>query len=273
MSMQIIPLTPLIGAEIHAIDLTAELSDATINSIRRALSDHLIVVFRDQPMSVESLEAFGRRFGPPHIHPSDPGIAGNPSILPVHTDASSKTYAGSMWHSDVSCDEEPPMGSILHLHEVPEIGGDTLFASMYGAYDALSDTMKGCLQGLKAINASEHHFKGYFGAYDKHPLRNDPYPEALHPVVRTHPDTGKKALFVNPTFTTHIAGMQPDESQAILSFLYQHLAQPRFQCRIKWQRNTIAMWDNRCTQHHAMWDYYPHTRSGHRYTIEGDRPF
>ena len=271
--MKIQPLTPQIGAEIHDVDLTGHPPASTIEAIKQAMLDHLILVFREQPITIESLDAFGRRFGPPHIHPSEPGVAGYPSVLPVHTDATSKTYAGSMWHSDVSCDEEPPMGSILHLHEVPGSGGDTLFASMYSAYEDLSDTMKSCLEDLKALNASEHHFKGYFGNVGKHEFRNDPYPEAVHPIVRTHPETGRKALFVNPTFTTEIADMEPAESEAILGFLYQHLAQPRFQCRIQWRPNTVAMWDNRCTQHLAMWDYYPNTRSGHRYTIEGDRPF
>lgn len=271
--MNIIPLTPQIGAEVQDVVLTCPLQQSEFEAIKQALTEHLILVFREQSMSIASLDAFGRRFGPPHIHPSDPGVDGYPSVLAVHTDADSTTYAGSKWHSDVSCDPTPPMASILHLHEVPENGGDTLFANMFAAYDALSDTMKGCLEGLRAINASEHHFKGYFGTLDKHSLRDDLYPESVHPVVRTHPETGKKALFVNPTFTTHIADMHPEESQAILGFLYHHLAEPRFQCRIKWRRNTLAMWDNRCTQHLAMWDYYPNTRSGHRYTIEGDQPF
>ena len=271
--MKISPLTPQIGAVVHDVDLTHELPESTLASVRQAFLDHLILIFRDQSMSVASLNAFGHQMGPPHIHPSDPGLDGYPGVTAIQTDARSKTYAGSKWHSDVSCDEEPPLGSILHLHEVPETGGDTLFASMYAAYDGLSDTMKGCLEGLKAVNGSEHHFKGYFGWTDAHALRDDPYPEASHPIVRTHPETGRKALFVNPTFTTHIENMEPAESRAILGFLYEHLAQPRFQCRVQWQANTIAMWDNRCTQHLAMWDYYPSTRSGHRYTIGGERPF
>jgi len=271
--MNIIPLTPQIGAEVEDIVLTKPLAPHDIEVIKQALTDHLVLVFRDQPMTVKSLDAFGRLFGPPHIHPSDPGINGYPGVLAVHTDSNSTTYAGSKWHSDVSCDPKPPMASILHLHRVPDNGGDTLFANMYAAYDALSDAMKRCLATLRAINASKHHFKGYFGTVNKHALRDDLYPESIHPVVRTHPETGKKALFVNPTFTTGITDMYPQESEAILNFLYQHLAEPRFQCRVKWRPNTMTMWDNRCTQHLAMWDYYPDTRSGHRYTVEGDQPY
>ena len=210
--MKITPLTPRIGAELHEVDLCGDIPDNTVKAIRQALLDHLVLVFRDQKLSVGSLDAFGRRLGPPHIHPTDPGLEGYPGVTTIHTDASSKTYAGSMWHSDVACDQEPPLGSILHLHEVPETGGDTLFANMYAAYEGLSDVMKTCLADLKAVNGSEHHFKGYFGTTGGHNLRADPFPEALHPIIRTHPETRQKALFVNPTFTTHIADMQPEES-------------------------------------------------------------
>ena len=269
--MQISPLTPGIGAEVQGIGIGATLEESEVEGIREALREHLVLVFRDEPLSLEALDAFGRRLGPPHIHPATPGAPGYPGLLPVHTDADSKTYAGSMWHSDVSCDAEPPMGSILHLHEVPETGGDTLFANMYSAYEALSDPMKQLLEGLSAVNASAHHFGGYFG-YQGHEMSGNPFPESVHPVVRTHPVTGRKALYVNETFTTRIVELHPEESKAVLALLYRHLAAPRFQCRVRWRPGTTVMWDNRCTQHHAMWDYYPQTRSGHRYTIAGDRP-
>ena len=269
--MKISPLTPGIGAEVQGIGLGAELDEPEVESIKKGLREHLVLVFRDQSLTLQALDAFGRRFGPPHIHPATPGVEGYPSLLPIHTDAESKTYAGSMWHSDVSCDAEPPLGSILHLHEVPETGGDTLFANMYAAYDALSDPMKRLLEGLNAVNGSAHHFGGYFG-YRGHEMGGDPFPESVHPVVRTHPETGRKALYVNETFTTRIVELHPEESKALLAFLYRHLAAPRFQCRVRWAPGTTVMWDNRCTQHHAMWDYYPQTRSGHRYTIAGDRP-
>ena len=268
--MKLIPLTPTVGAEIHGLDLTTKLSEANVGQIKKAFLDHLLLVFRDQLLDAESLDKLGRQFGPPHIQPSDPGVPGYPSILAVHTDKNSKTYAGSKWHSDVSCDQEPPMGSILHLHQVPPSGGDTLFANMFAAYDDLSEIMQGCIQNLKAINASEHHFKGYFG-YNKYKLRNDPYPEAVHPVVRTHPESGRKALFVNPTFTTHIADMAPGESEVILDFLFAHLAQPKFQCRVKWQPDTVVMWDNRPTMHaRESFDFGNQRRIMHRTTLVGD---
>ena len=269
--MKISPLTPGIGAEVQGIGIAAGLGDAELGAIEDAMRKHLVLVFRDQPLSLEALDAFGRRFGPPHVHPATPGVEGYPGILPVHTDADSKTYAGSMWHSDVSCDAEPPMGSILHLHEVPASGGDTLFANMYSAYEALSTPMRRFLEDLSAVNGSAHHFGGYFG-YQGHALREDPYPESVHPVVRTHPETGRRALYVNETFTTRVVELDPEESKAVLALLYRHIASPRFQCRVRWSPGTTVMWDNRCTQHMAMWDYYPRTRSGHRYTIAGDRP-
>ena len=269
--MQISPLTPGIGAEVHGVRLDTGPGDAALEEIRAALREHLVLVFRDQPMTLASLDAFGRRFGPPHLHPAERGPEGYPGLLSVHTDARSKTYAGSKWHSDVSCDEEPPMGSILHLHEVPESGGDTLFANMYAAFEALSEAMQRFLGELHAVNGSAHHFRDYFG-YRGHALREDPYPEAVHPVVRTHPETGRRALFVNETFTTRIVELHAAESEALLALLCRHVASPRFQCRLRWRPDTVAMWDNRCTQHLAMWDYHPHTRSGHRYAIAGDRP-
>ena len=269
--MNVSPLTPDIGAEVQGIGLGANLDDPEVEAIREAMHRHLVLVFRGPPLTLEALDAFGRRFGPPHVHPATPGVEGYPGILAVHTDSESKTYAGSMWHSDVSCDAEPPMGSILHLQVVPETGGDTLFANMYAAYDALSDPMKAFLEGLSAVNGSAQHFGGYFG-YKGHESSGNPFPESVHPVVRTHPETGRKALYVNETFTTRIVELHPEESKSVLALLYRHLAAPRFQCRIRWAPGTTVMWDNRCTQHHAMWDYYPQTRSGHRYTITGDRP-
>ena len=163
------------------------------------------------------------------------------------------------------------MGSILHLHEVPPNGGDTLFASMYATYDALSDPMKSWLSGLGALHESRHNLGGYFGANEED-TRDGMFPDAIHPVVCTHPESGKKLLFVNPAFTTEIVGLEPEESRAILAFLYGHIASPRFQCRFRWRKNSVAFWDNRCAQHMAIRDYQPHTRSGHRATIAGVRP-
>ncbi len=165
---------------------------------------------------------------------------------------------------------EPPMGSILYIRQCPPRGGDTLFANMYAAYDALSDRMKTYLDGLTALHDGEQTYRGLYANYG---VTDRPeYPRAEHPVVRTHPVTGKKALYVNRGFTSHIVGLPRDESDAILAYLYSHAENPLFQCRFRWTGNAIAFWDNRCTQHRAMWDYWPHTRSGTRVTVKGERP-
>lgn len=161
------------------------------------------------------------------------------------------------------------MGSILYIHDVPPSGGDTMFSSMYAAYEALSDNMKNYLEGMIAVHDGEHVYRGlYSGVTDK-----PEYPRSRHPIVRTHPDTGKKCLFVNRSFTTHIVGVPRDESDAILAFLYQHMEHPNFQCRFQWEPMSIAFWDNRCAQHRAIWDYWPHRRYGHRVTVMGDTPY
>src|SRR2546423_1871991 len=176
---------------------------------------------------------------------------------------------GEGGHTDVSCNVEPPMGSILYIKQCPPRGGDTLFASMYAAYESLSDRMKTYLDGLTALHDGEMAYRGLYANYG---VADKPaYPHAEHPVLRTHPATGKKALYVNRGFTSHIIGIPRDESDAILSYLYQHCENPLFQCRFRWSENAIAFWDNRCTQHRAMWDYWPHTRSGNRVTVRGER--
>ncbi|MEQ9641993.1 MAG: TauD/TfdA family dioxygenase [Alphaproteobacteria bacterium] len=266
------PLTPVIGAEIEGVDLGA-LDDAGFDAVHQALLDHQVLFFRDQDISIDQHKAFGRRFGALHIHPTglDTAIEDHPEILVIHADDKTSRTAGDAWHSDVSCDDEPPMASILKLHVVPENGGDTLFASMYAAYEALSAPMKRYLEGMTATHDGGPNYRDRArraGRLD--PARE--YPAASHPMVRTHPETGRRALFVNSVFTTHVDGVPRDESDAILRFLFAHAAKPQFQCRFRWRLNSVAMWDNRCAQHHAMWDYYPETRSGHRVTVKGDRP-
>jgi taurine dioxygenase len=194
----------------------------------------------------------------------------HPEILVIKADEKSKHVAGEEWHSDVSCDQEPPMGSILYLTEVPPEGGDTLFASMYAAYEKLSPPIRTLVEGLTAIHDGEPVYRGRFGWTD---ARGKEFPRAEHPVVRTHPVTGRKALFVNPNFTTSIKGLSRLESDALLQMLYRHCETPEFQCRFRWQPNSVAFWDNRCALHHAMWDYYPQRRHGYRVTIKSDRPF
>jgi taurine dioxygenase len=266
------PVTPNIGAEVEGVDLAQPLSDETAQELHNALIEHLVLFFRDQDLTFEQHKRFGRYFGELHIHPTAPSPEGHPEILRIHADDQTKRIAGDKWHSDVSCEPEPPMGSILRLHTVPASGGDTLFASMYAAYEALSDPMKAFLGQLTAIHdgAPNYGNRNQLAGIDN---TGKVFPRAEHPVIRTHPVSGRKALFVNPAFTTGLKGLPPDEEQAILQFLFAHLAKPQFHCRFKWEPNSIAFWDNRCAQHHAMWDYYPQVRSGYRVTIKGDKPF
>ncbi len=263
-------LTPIIGAEITGVDLSQPLSNRTQDEIHRALAENSVIFLRNQHLTPQQHLAFGRLFGELHIHPAAPHEDGEPALMKIHADKDSPRANGEGWHSDVSCDTEPPMGSILYLRQTPPKGGDTLFASMYAAYEALSDRMKAYLDGLTAFHDGADVYRGLyanFGVADK-----PDYPSAEHPVVRTHPVTGKKALYVNRGFTRRIIGLPRDEGDAILAYLYQHAENPLFQCRFRWTENAIAFWDNRCVQHRAMWDYWPHTRSGNRVTVRGDRP-
>ncbi len=272
-AIRIVPVTPLIGAEVSGIDLAHPLSDNEQGLVRQALLDHLVLFFRGQDLTIEQHKAFGRRFGELHIHPARDrnGIEGHPEILHVKAGPESTRVNGDDWHSDVSCDAEPPMGSILRLFEVPRSGGDTLFASMYAAHDALSAPMRAFLSGLTAVHDGGPNYidrARRAGIYKPDKV----FPAHEHPVVRTHPETGRKSLFVNRIFTQSIVGVSRQESRAILDFLFQHIARPDFQCRFRWEKGSVAFWDNRCTLHHAMWDYYPEVRQGYRVTIKGDRP-
>ena len=260
------PLTPTIGAVVQGVDLARPMDDAVFEEVHRAWMEHLVLFMREQDMTPEQHLAFGRRFGELHVHPAAPYAHGNPELMVIHTDADSKRNNGSGWHSDVSADEEPPLGSILHLHTVPAAGGDTLFASMYAAYEALSPPLRDLLEGLTARHESD-----YTGQYGDHPPQRE-FPHASHPVVRAHPVTGRRALFVNAGFTRAIDGLSRRESRALLDFLFEHVKNPAFACRFEWQPLSLAMWDNRCVQHVAVWDYHPETRSGLRVTIKGDRP-
>lgn len=269
-SIQVEKLTPRIGAEIHGVDLSRPLEERAFREIHDALIEHQVVFFRDQHLTPEQQKAFGRLFGELHVHPAAPSLLeDHQEILVVHADETSKHVAGEEWHSDVSCDPEPPMGSILYLHELPPVGGDTLFASMYAAYDALSEPMQRFLEPLTAMHEGEHYYRDRYDVKDEGKV----FPRAEHPVIRTHPVSGRKALFVNRSFTTRVAQLTRPESDAVLQHLYRHVETPEFQCRFLWRRNSIAFWDNRCVQHRAMWDYYPARRHGHRVTIKGDKPF
>ena len=269
--IEVDPLTPAIGAEIRGVDLAQPLDDETFAEVHDAWMKHLVIFFREQDLTLDQHKAFGRRFGELHIHPAAPGPDGHPEIFMVHTDKNSKFSEGNGWHSDVSCDEEPPMGSILRLHTLPATGGDTLFCNTYLVYENLSDSMKSHLEGLIAIHEGEQIFRGRYtdeGGDD----REKNYPRAEHPLIRTHPVTGRKSVYVNQAFTTGIKELRYTEAQSLLGYLFKQFERPKYQCRFRWRQNSIAMWDNRCAQHYAMWDYRPHTRSGYRVTVKGDRP-
>jgi taurine dioxygenase len=267
--LEILPLTPTIGAEIRGIDLARPLDAGAVGHLRTALLDWKVLFFRDQTITTEQHLAFARNFGDLEVHPFAPHKPGYPEVLALTHDKDNKGRENT-WHSDVTWREIPSMGSILRAVEVPPVGGDTLFANMYAAYESLSDRMKAYLEGLTALHDGEPIYRGLYANYG---VADRPsYPSAEHPVVRTHPVTGRKALYVNRGFTRHINGIPRDESDAMLAYLYQHAENPLFQCRFRWTENAIAFWDNRCTQHRAMWDYWPHTRSGTRVTVKGERP-
>jgi taurine dioxygenase len=267
-TIEVRKLSPVIGAEIHGVDLSQPLSNRQAEEIHDAWMDNLVIFFRDQTLTVEQHLDFGRRFGELHIHPAAHLPDQHPEILVIKADEKSKHVAGEEWHTDVSCDAEPPMGSLLYLTEVPpDGGGDTLFANMYRAYETLSDPIKTMLAGLTAVHDGKH-------VYERQGYRDDrQYPRSEHPIVRTHPVTGRQALFVNRGFTTRIVGLGRNESDAILQMLYRHIETPEFSVRFHWRPNSLACWDNRCAQHHALFDYFPNRRYGHRVTVKGDKPF
>jgi taurine dioxygenase len=249
-------LSPNIGAEILGVDLSRPLSDQQFHEVHDVLMDHLVVFFRDQQLSVENHKDFARRFGRLHMHPAAPKVLpDHPEVFVVKADEKSAFIAGE---------------SILYLTEIPpDGGGDTMFANMYLAYESLSEPVRRLIDSLTAIHDGERVYRERYAADNV----GKAFPRAEHPMVRTHPVTGKKCLFVNRYFTTRIAGLRKNESDAILDMLYRHVETPEFSVRFKWQANSIAFWDNRCTQHHALWDYYPNKRYGHRVTICGDKPY
>ncbi|MET0269948.1 MAG: TauD/TfdA family dioxygenase [Sphingomonas sp.] len=261
------PMTKRIGAEVFGVDLTAPLDDRVLGELNEALMAHQVIFFRDQKISHEDHKRLGRAFGPLAIHSGVAGIEGHEEIVAIHADEHSKFVAGEDWHSDLSADAAPPMGSILYMHTLPPHGGDTLFASMYAAYDALSPAMQAFLDPLTAVHDANHVYQAIF------PDPTKTYPCNTHPVIRTHPVTKRKALYVNGSYTLRIAELAKPESDAVLGFLYDHVKNPNFHVRFRWEEHSIAFWDNRCTQHFAVWDYFPDVRSGFRVTVAGDRPY
>ncbi len=245
-----------------------DLSDLELDELRLLLAERGVIAVRDQRMTLEEQIAFGRRMGPLHVHPAYPDDD-HPEALRIHADATSRYAAGEGWHTDVSCDEEPPGVSMLRIEVTPSCGGDTAFASMYQAWEALSAPMQTFLAGLDAIHAGDLPWRGSYGSKSA-----KQFPTNVHPIARTHPLTGRTALYVNSGFTDRIKGVSKAESAALLSMLFDHIALGvDFQCRIQWEPHTLTLWDNRCVQHHASWDYFPETRSGWRVTTRGERPY
>ena len=270
-TIRVTAATPHIGAEVEGVDLARELSNRQVDELHTALATHQVLFFRDQRLDYDAAKTFGRHFGELHIHPNTPGPEGHPEVLPIHADGNSKRIAGERSHSDVSCNPEPPLGSILHLHAVPPVGGDTLFASQYAASEALSPRLKTYLDGRTAFHDGGPSYRATNAKIGVAEIGRV-YPSANHPVVRTHPITGRKALYVNRGFTQRVNELPDDEGRAVLAFLFEHGTKPDFQVRFRWQPTSEAFWDNRAVQHLAVWDYFPQVRSGFRVTIKGDRP-
>ena len=268
------PFAPNLGAIITGIDLSNSISDTEIRIIKDAFHKFQVLFFQNQSEILpQNHIVLGQFFGDLHIHPAAPKMKNFPEIFEINTDKNSKIANGAEdFHSDVSCDTEPPLGTMLQLHVLPECGGDTMFANMHLAYEALSKPMQVFLGGLKAFHESEHFYKGRYQNKNEVDI-NKEYPSAIHPIIRTHPETEKKAIYVNKFFTTRIEGLADQESKLILDYLFTHIEKTEFQIRYKWNKNDMAFWDNRCTIHKALWDYFPNERKGRRVTIKGSVPY
>ena len=263
------PMTPAIGAELLDVDLR-EFDDALIEQVRAALLKYRVVFFRDQHLTQEQHIAFASQFGGLEIHPATPKDQPNPEVLRIAHGPKSRG-SENMWHSDVTWREAPSLGSILRAIELPQVGGDTLFSNMVMAYDRLSDEVKEKIENLSAQHDIARVFAKRLGkkAEDLH----DKFPPMMHPVVRTHPETKERLIYVNGAFTDHIVDMDPQESHELLDTLYKTAWNPELQCRFRWEVGSMAFWDNRACQHFAASDYYPDVRVMERVTIAGDRPY
>ncbi|MGI9343519.1 MAG: taurine dioxygenase [Gammaproteobacteria bacterium] len=270
------PLAGTLGAEISGVDLTEPLDDETFGEIHQALLDHLVIFFRDQAITPEQQIAFGQRFGKLHIHPFIPTLEGYQEVIRLESSDAGPgemAYQSNTWHTDLTYEARPPMASILHGIEIPAAGGDTMWNNLYAAYDGLSPQMRAFVDGLTAVHNIVASMPPDFMAQSWAPKQlerlQQKTPPVEHPVVRTHPETGRRCLFVNRNFTSHIKALTRAESNALLSFLYEHVEQPEYVVRFKWQKNSLAMWDNRCTQHYALVDYQS-KRIMHRVTVCGE---
>jgi taurine dioxygenase len=261
-----------LGAQISGVRLDRPLADPAFDAISAALVEHEVLIFRDQPISSADLMVFGRRFGELSVHPFAPREGEVPELIKFRNDETTPPFGTDVWHSDETFRAEPPMATVLVAKEVPAVGGDTMFASMTAAYEGLSDRMQQYVSGLSAIHDMKP-FRPLFGKSleERKKLQGFElqYPPVLHPVVRVHPVSGRKALFVNPQFTVAIDGMEERESRALLDTLFHQALVPEYQHRLHWEPHTIAMWDNRSTQHYAIHDYYPQRRYMERVTIRG----
>lgn len=263
------PLTPAIGAEIEGVDL-AEFDDALIEDLRQALLTYQVIFFRDQDITRAQHIAFARAFGDLEIHPATPKGQEDPEVLRIAHGVNSRGKE-NMWHSDVTWRPEPSLGSILRAIELPPVGGDTLFANMQLAYDRLDEATREAITGLTAVHDIARVFAKRLNASLEE--LHEKYPLVEHPVVRTHPETGARTLYVNGAFTSHIKDMDKDKSDALLARLYRTAANPEIQCRFRWAPGSIAFWDNRACQHFAASDYFPEVRIMERVTIAGERPY
>ena len=266
------PLSPLIGAEIHGLDLSATLDPAVVAQVRATLNTHHVIFFRDQELTPGQQVAFAAQFGEvTEAHPVIPSTTDHPSVLAID----GREDRASWWHTDVTFLDTPPMGSILYMREVPDVGGDTTWASLQDAYDRLAEPVRDLCDRLIAI----HHDPWFAadvdarGGYTWDGEWREKLRPALHPVVRTHPENGRKGVFVNPQFTQMILGFSKLESAGLLDVLYRHCVQPELTCRFRWQPGSVAFWDNRACLHYALDDYGQAVRVGHRVTLRGDRPF
>ena len=265
-----------LGAEIQNVDLAQDLSDEDFNVIHQALLDHQIIRFHGQKFTSAQQIAFGRRFGELTVHPFSPNASDTPELIVFDNKEGVKPFFTDVWHSDETFRAEPPMATMLHSLVVPEVGGDTMFASMTAAFEGLSDRMQNFVSDMVAV----HDFKPFKLLFNQNEEGKDQlrhfeklYPPILHPVVRVHPETKKKVLFVNPQFTISIKGMKDRESRVLLDLLFEQAHVPEYQFRHQWTPDTVVMWDNRSTQHYAVNDYYPQRRNLERVTIKGDRPY
>ncbi len=276
--IEVQPISGALGAEISGIDLAQDLSNEQFDAVHQAFLDHQVIFFRDQKITHSQHMGFARRFGTLNIHPYVKGMDKHPEIMQIVKEPSDKVNFGGGWHTDMSFLEEPALGSLLYAKEVPSFGGDTLWANQYLAYETLSDGMKEMLAPLKAVHTAkgEYSERGHSaqkrGSMDV-ATAGDDVPSFEHPVVRTHPETGRKALYVNPAFTEKFVGMTRRESLPLLKFLFDHCTQEGFTCRFRWSAGALAFWDNRCAQHFALNDYQGQRRHMERVTVNGGRPF